>query len=545
MNNLIFILFYNVLYFSGRRLVLFLKPKSFENFFENQVIINSLFPIFSLFFLGNTNLILNFFIPLKTSALITTVLFLFMFIFELKEYIKNKFKDFDLMSLIFIPLIISFSSYGIKFHYDAGAYHLDYQLWIYENKITIGLANLNPYFSYGSIQEYIYSTFRYFDINLLYFFIDITFIATFFSFLYVLLKQNKNNFLKYSSFFILIFLILDNFGYMGGANGSIQIQMAGKADTAVGVLWTICSILIINAIIKKNTSQFEFFIILMLSLFAFQLKSNAGPLVFLIVIYMFKYKNKLKILTIENSLLFLLNLLFLIKNFLVSGCFLYPLSFSCIRIVNWLNFQHIYESSQITINRNKRFVIGENFIDSFNAFINHAYNLQIYLNFIFSLIIIYLIKFLFFENIHKNYKIKIYYLVFMIANFLLFFLTVPAFRQGYGLFLSILIIFSIDNIRIKNQFEKIFNKKSISILIILVVFLSPRFFMYSEAINNRFKFKDFSPEKVEYTQDHQNFVIPISTNQCWGNKNCILKTQFNNKIKSQKSFSYLIFTSSK
>ena len=143
---------------------------------------------------------------------------------------------------------------------------------------------MNPYYSYGSIQEYIFSNLSYFNINLLFFFTELTFFTSFFIWIFKYLRQN-NIFLRNCSLFILMFLFLDNFGYLGGGNGSIQIQMVGKADTAVGIIWMLLLVIILNAFIEKDTNQNQFTLILIIGLLAFQLKSNAAPLIFIIILY--------------------------------------------------------------------------------------------------------------------------------------------------------------------------------------------------------------------------------------------------------------------
>ena len=125
-----------------------------------------------------------------------------------------------------IPFLISFSSYGIKFHYDSGAYHLNYQNWIYENKISLGVANLNPYYSYGSLQEYIFSNLSYFNVNLLLFFAELTFFSVFFVWIFQNISNKHNYFLQRCAF--LSDISFRQFWLYGGANGSIQIQMVGK-----------------------------------------------------------------------------------------------------------------------------------------------------------------------------------------------------------------------------------------------------------------------------------------------------------------------------
>ena len=135
MNNLIFVFFYSVLHFSGFTVFTkFLKISKTE-VLEKSKLYSSFYPLISLFFLGNLNLILNFFTPLKNVAMYVVTIFLFFSIYGFIISFKNRLLKGNFITLFVIPFLISFSSYGIKFHYDSGAYHLNYQNWIYENKI--------------------------------------------------------------------------------------------------------------------------------------------------------------------------------------------------------------------------------------------------------------------------------------------------------------------------------------------------------------------------------------------------------------------------
>lgn len=545
MNNLIFILFYSILHFSGFTIFTKILKSSKLEFQENSKLYSSFYPLISLFFLGNLNLLLNFFIPLKKVALFVVTTFLFLAIYGLIISLKDKLIKGSVINLLLIPFIISVSSYGINFHYDSGAYHLNYQNWIYENKITLGVANLNPYYSYGSIQEYIFSNLSYFKINLLLFYVELTFFTVFFVWIYQLINKNNNDFLQRSSVFILLFLFLDNFGYLGGANGSIQIQMVGKPDTAVAIIWIVISLLIINDLLKRSSDQNQLSLILMFSLFAFQLKSNASPLIFILFFYIFKFRQKITVFNWQNIMFLVLLFLFLLKNFLVSGCLIYPLNLTCFKNVSWINFEHINESSYITLSGNKRLQLGENFIQSLVELLNHSYNFQIYFNFVLSLFLIFIFKKMFYITMYKNNHAKILYFIFIIFNYALFLFTVPAFRNGYGLFLSSVVLFTIDEIKLKKRYSFLFNKFTYLILIFSTIALFPRFFMYSEGKNKNFTFVDFEIEIAEYRKINDYFTIPIGNNQCWYKSDCLLKTKYNNNFIFEEKLGYKIISSSK
>ena len=79
---------------------------------------------------------------------------------------------------------------------------------------------------------------------------------------------------------------------------------------------------------------------------------------------------------------------------------------------------------------------------------------------------------------------------------------------------------------------------------LFTLLLFPRFFMYSEALNNNFQYKDFDIEKVTYNSSFKGYVVPIESNQCWYKLNCLLPTSSIKKIYSYEKWGYQFFTSS-
>ena len=76
MNNLIFVFFYSVLHFSGFTFFNRFVKISNTDVVEKSKFYFSFYPLISLFFLGNLNLILNFFTPLKNIAVSVLTIFL-------------------------------------------------------------------------------------------------------------------------------------------------------------------------------------------------------------------------------------------------------------------------------------------------------------------------------------------------------------------------------------------------------------------------------------------------------------------------------------
>jgi len=545
LNNLIFLTFYNFLLIAGFgifNLKVFAKHQSVFSSEENYDNVSShLYPLYIIFLVGNLSILFNFFLPIFISRYIILLFLSYLFFKGFKTYIQKSKNIYFLSANIITPLIISVATYGAKFHYDAGAYHLNFQNWIHQYKIQIGLSNLNPYYSYGSLQEYINSNFLYLNVNILLFFTELIFFVSFLNFLYFNLAFSKKLFFKYSSLFTLIFLFLDNFGFMGGGNGSIQIQMPGKPDTSVGILMYLVTVFILQDLKTNSTSSSKFFNILLLGLFAYQLKSNSVFLVILIGFYIFKFKNKINIFNKSNLFLYFLFLFFTIKNFLISGCLLYPFYLSCVKSVSWINIQNIYDSIQITVNDFGTYEVGSNFIEWLKFFISFAYNKQIYSNLLLSVIVLLVLKIIFFEKVGRRNDLLYLHLTYLTISFIIFFLTVPAFRNAYGLIISISLLFTINEIKPKKYAEKFDNKILFMIFFLITALLLPRNFMYEEAINKKFMYTDLIIEQPEYENYFNNLVKPIENNKCWINEDCILLVSNKKYIYTKElKFNYVV-----
>ena len=259
MTIVIFVLFYNLLFFSGRGLVkLILQFFSLYKYnshlqISNNISLNSFNALIYLFFFGNTMFILNFFIPIKNISSIFYAMTIIIFIFGLMNFKFNNL-NFFISNLIF-PSLIGISSFGIRFHYDSGAYHLGIQNWLYESKIIFGLINLDPFFSYASLNEYISAGLWSLNNYIFLHFTHLVFFVVFYNFINEIIIQNKSLFLKNTGIFILIYSLIDNFGINGGSNGYFQVQTIGKQDTGVGVIISIALIIFLNDVINSNYTK--------------------------------------------------------------------------------------------------------------------------------------------------------------------------------------------------------------------------------------------------------------------------------------------------
>ena len=105
MNNFIFLIFYLASYLCGKSLfILIVKNNKFsknkiDRFEDINNYIHNLYPLFSIFALGNLVLLLNFFTPIKEVLLLIFGFFIILFIYGIFELYKTKLKDFNLVNL--------------------------------------------------------------------------------------------------------------------------------------------------------------------------------------------------------------------------------------------------------------------------------------------------------------------------------------------------------------------------------------------------------------------------------------------------------------
>lgn len=499
MNILFFCFIYIFVLFFIRGFLIFLNKAIFKkNIKVDELKVFNIdliyfYPILFLFLIGNLTLILNFFVAQKHLKVFQLIFTLFIVTFNLIEKVQIHEK-IKLFFIVFIPLILSVSTYGQRLHLDTIDYHLISQKWIIENKISFGLTNIYNALGWATLFEYIQANF-WINNNYSYLhYINVLFFVNFFHFVIASAIQNVNKILKFSSINLIIFSFFDNFGVGGGGNSFLKFQSIGKPDLAAGILFIISNLLLIQAIKNVNSkngniSYIEFHLICILVIFSFQVKITNIVTIFLFLYFIF-YISKLKKLKIFINLIayFFLSILFLLKNFIISGCLIFPVSISCIsklpwsnkdEVVNWGN-QVRYYNFALNLERIKN--LDQWYFD----WINNAYNKQIYFNYLVSIIIIFLIRIIFTKkDYERKNKIKLIYLnSIYIFSFLLF---GPTERYGFGILSLLVSTVGLSRIKLRVSINENFLKKFIISLSILCVILTPRMYSYETFLEYKFE----------------------------------------------------------
>jgi len=549
MNIILFLSFYCTVYVLGRGALLFILPRNQNKKIDTEayagVKYNTFYPIITLFIFGNLLFLINFFLPLMKALYIILFVGIIFLIrnFNEKLLIIN-YKDFFIKH-IFIPSVLSISTYGSRLHFDSGAYHLNYQNWLREEKINIGLANLNFGYGFSSILEYLQAI-LWFDQNYLYiYFVNLIFYCLLFSFFYDSILYSKG-FLQTSSFVLVIYGLLDNFGYLGGSNGFFRFQTIAKPDMPFAITFILLSQIIIYKIISNEFTLSDLKLISIFSIFLFQIKLLGLYIGILLLFYLYKFMkvkniNFTSILKLIRPSL-LLGFFWLFKNFLLSGCLLFPLKQSCFKGVNWYVDGYISKYIYATKITQKAYFFGENINDWFLTFISKGDNKQILINFFISIILLIILKYVLF----RNYRNKFFHAFVLFTSFIYIFtwiISSPSPRWGAHIFPFLIIsVFVNSSLSEKVVKHRIFKPATI-LIILFTTAMMPRGYSYEIASNNFQTTTVVNIPEIKYISnisnngyivDYENFE-PL---QCWVNKMCLLS---NKSIKSEEFLNYTIF----
>jgi hypothetical protein len=527
-------LLYFYFYLSGRSIVL-----AVTYFFKKElktpeeilyVKKEYLYPIIGAASLGNFFIILHFFIPLKSSIyIIFSLLLILPNIFLKPKEINIKLSLQNFIFYILIPAILIISSYDTTWHYDAGYYHLNHQNLLRESNMIIGSVNIFWAYGMSSIYEYI-SAFLWIDTSfILIHFLTLIFIQTFYIYLIANLENSKYKELKFVSYFILVYSLFDNFGINGGRNGFLYIQGVTKQDMPVAVLIVIVSLSCLLILKHKKIKNIDIFTLFLISLFVVQIKLSSVVIGYLLLIVLvFMYRNKIKTFKeIISSIFLILPFLtaWIVKGYFTTGCFLFPLSSTCINNFDWYPENSTRSMESVTTNSSYGLIEYLNqsisILDWWNILISFRINMTVMTNFLVSFLVVYFLKKILFRAITPSRTLMITIFSFITLYFVYLFLYGPTPRYATGLLiLSIAsMAFFVDDFKFK------INKKVSLLFYIFSIVLLIRSSSYAAFLSGS-NIAIFDPVIIAKYQEAQNgWVIPDEGDQCWINLKCTMEKQ--------------------
>ena len=430
---------------------------------------------------GFVSLLLNFLIPLNifnNSIFFILIGSIGLYLGFFNQEKKLIFKKSFLISLIAYVLII----YSSVNRPDAWLYHLPFSSILNEHKIILGVANIHERFAHISIFQYISSFFQNYIFLLNGILIPISLVASFF-FVYIFKEFNENFFSKMKtiySFLCFLILIISLYAFN-------RYSEYGNDAQSHLYYFFFTIILFKYLLIKKSADVLkELFI---LSVFIFLMKPTFIFVVFIPLFLFFNFTKKEKV--IKSFSLFFICIFFILwigKNFLNTGCLIYPLNLTCYDKVPWkvtnLDQNIIVNEawSKGWPDQNKqKFLKKTEYIKNLNWVETWSNNhLLFVMKKILPVLIFLIINFLFFyftKSLKKNiYEKNLLFLLFFSFCFLfLWFFKFPVYRLGISQIYLFLILISyfvfIKNLNPTRLFSLYKYIKSIIFFVVIVVLL--------------------------------------------------------------------------
>ena len=457
---------------------LFLKNLEFHSFLNKF----SLSCVFGAIFVSFIALLLNFFFPLSKliGNIFIIISFLFFLVIIYSEKNKLNLLKFTVLSSIIVTILIMYSTINRP---DSGLYHLPYIQLINEHKILIGISNIHLRFGHISILQYLSAIYNnsFFPIEVIVLPPAIIAGSTFLYFFSFLDK--KYNFLELKIFVSLVAIYsLYSFNrYSGFGN-----------DAPSHLLLFLISIFFLQKQFQlKNTDYFG--AIVLISIFIFMQKTFMIflPIIcFCLYLFFLIKKNIYKNFKILFSIIFIK--LWIIKNVLVSGCLVFPISILCFDSLNYVNIDLIKDFeirseswSKDWPNRTDQNIKMNIFNENFNWFkiwYNNHFNyiVQKLTPFILLLLLILVYGYIFSKNsireINTIFVKKNYFILGLSFLFsMIWFLKFPIYRYGQSfLALTLIPAFTLCLIYF-SHIEKVKNLLIVTTILISLVVVSKNF----------------------------------------------------------------------
>ena len=451
--------------------------------------------IYGFIIVGFISLYLNFFFPI--NKIIGTVFFIFSLIFFIFYFIKLEKKN-EFIFLVFFVSITSFLLITLSNinRPDAGLYHLPYISILQENKVILGLTNLHYRFGHTSIFQYISAIYNnYFFKNE---FINFP-LASLASFYILYLFKNFNESLRkkieietVSIFLIFIFSLYSFNRYSNYGN-----------DAPASIYFFILILITLKIKNIKKMDIENFFNILIISIFLLTIKPFM-VIVFALPLFLFLLNNnKIRILKHKNSLICVLLIIsWVVKNFLISGCAIFPIKETCINKINYYDaaitniasteaeaWSKAYPNSINKLSFNE-YISNYNWVNTW--FKSHFNKIMEKLTpFLLFLILFFLIKITrkpYFDNFNYKFFFKneniLLIIFFTLYCCFFWFLKFPVYRFGMA-FISSFVIFLFINLFVTEKF--FYNKKTYYSIIGIGLFL-----FYGKNLNRIFNNLDLT-----------------------------------------------------
>ena len=523
----------------------FLFPKKNSDLVLIDILYGFLFLIFiSIFF--------NFFIALENLSHI-------IFVFGILVFIKcffNKLIKINFWKLTLILFFFSYIFYDNGNNVDSAVYHIQSIKWSNQYKIPIGLSNLDWLYPLNSSWHTFLALFSFQikNFNTLYVLNIIPLSIIYYEIFNVKKNLYKISYLTlfFSALYLIVFSVIHPF-----KNGVIFNHYGNPEVDSIGMCFFILSTyLFLKYFEEKN--EFTFNLLLISSFLCVTAKITYATVVFFpIYILIFErfiyFKSKLVLFTS------MLSIFWMIRSFLLSSCYIYPINFTCFNTRWFFGEEKITQLVNLTKGFSRdtrlrdRYTDFDHVIYSYDWFIPWFYDyfLNTKMLLISSTILIISVSVIIF-NYFLNKKIKsypkpFYFLIFSFLMSMFIWFQAPEIRFGWGILIVFPCLFLAISISNFLKLE-IFYNKNILILGILIFFsLSIVKNFYSFTIKNLIKpyEKSWDYSQIVSLGKFNGEEIFLSNNwQCADFSGiCVNKPKDNYQV--FKKYNYLIFLNDK
>jgi hypothetical protein len=456
------IIFGNGFFFSKR----FLKNNHKINFYE-ILLLGLVFTVF-------LSQLINFFLPLNNFVTSTNILIVFFYLMLNKLQLKDIIFDYKIF-VLFLILVLT-QIYGSDFSDDLANYH--YGIISNADKINLiwGISFLHDV--YGTLPIWLIThSYLNFEVSLLQ---DIHILngLILFIFLGLFFTEIKNNHQNNHSSKIILF----------GIFVFILIKFTRLKEFGIDrpVVLLFCSliyyylkyfILISNENIRNN-----FIIVSLISILIITIKITYLPVLIFPIFLLIYYKKYLFVFEKKYFLIFLALLIFILKNFLSTGCIVYPIQFSCFEFIGWSNLKGAGDLALIAEYFNKSWNLYEGTLTK-SDYISNFNWIETWFNRgsteILELLATTLLAFIItlctfgFKKIKNDSKLELVPLIkvlmfIILGSLIIYFAKNPSIRMNFHVLISFLVILLIYFTNL--NFESKYKKRVYFFLILIISF---------------------------------------------------------------------------
>ena len=409
---------------------------------KNKIVINNIDIFYGLIIILFFSLLLHFFFALEKLKYLIFLFGILLFIFGL---LKKTYK----INFAYYFLIISFTTF-LAFpngpNVDSPMYHLQILKYLNLEKISFGIASLEIRFGMNSSWH---SIIALLDYKLNNFSSKFYLTSVLFGILLYEIFFEKKSGLKSNIFLFLAISYLLFFSFLHPFNNGVILNHLGNPETDIASMFFF---FITIYIFIKNYEEFEIEknknlinLLIITSFLSITSRIATLPLLILPLCTFFFYK-KYKFININNFLVFFVGLLWMIRSFFSSGCFIFPVKETCFKTFWATNINQViffYEETQSFAKDRNNYLDFEYTLYSYDWLIPWFKNYFLttaLLQISSALILVSLIVLLFKKIKFKNLKIFNSQELCLLISFLLcvlLWLRAPEIRFAWGLIIAI------------------------------------------------------------------------------------------------------------